>query len=283
MEKQELTAEIKRFTQLLRESAPEQKGELEKKLIDLYFEFYRTSAELTTKGNIVDKIAEITVEKPTNWALKIKALEELQFKRYDVIVTLLDGTKLPKGQVPAGASYINENGQKCQKTLTVAQPNTKPEEKTSGFNLKNIKDKVSQKLDDTFVSRKTFNANPALIPTIADKILKHFKDDGFEVNSENNDDTVTLFLTNGDIFKTIAGLKTGLVVKIAPIGDSQIDIVSSIDNYKERRNAMVAGAAASLLSIPLAIPSIIGAVKQARLDEKPIEIATDVILNSKNI
>ena len=120
-------------------------------------------------------------------------------------------------------------------------------------------------------------------PDDKETFFDYFKDDGFEVNSENNDDTVTLFLTNGDIFKTIAGLKTGLVVKIAPIGDSQIDIVSSIDNYKERRNAMVAGAAASLLSIPLAIPSIIGAVKQARLDEKPIEIATDVILNSKNI
>lgn len=161
------------------------------------------------------------------------------------------------------------------------------------LNLKNIKekvskklddakDKVSKKLDDTFVSRKTFDAYSALAPTIADKILERFKADGFEVNSENNDGTITLFLTKGDIFKTIAGLRTGLVVKISPIGDNQIEIVSSIDNYKERGNAMAAGAAAGfLLALPLAIPSIIGAVKQAHLDEKPIEIATDVILNSE--
>lgn len=160
--------------------------------------------------------------------------------------------------------------------------------------LKNIKDNVSKKLvdaketvskklDDTFVSRKTFNAYSALAPTIADKILERFKADGFEVNSENDDGTITLFLTKGDIFKTIAGLKTGLVVKISPIGDNQIDIISSIDNYKERGNAMVAGAAAALLALPLVIPSIIGAVKQAHLDEKPIEIATEVILNSENI
>lgn len=150
------------------------------------------------------------------------------------------------------------------------------------INLKNIKDKVSKKLDDTFVSKRTFNANPALIPTIADRILEHFKGEGYEVNSENTDSIVTLFLTKGDVFKTIAGLKTGLVVKISPIGANQIDIVSSIDNYKERGTAMAAGAAASfLLALPLAIPSIIGAVKQAHLDEKPIEIATDVILNSE--
>lgn len=156
------------------------------------------------------------------------------------------------------------------------------------LNLKNIKekfskklddakDKVSKKLDDTFVSRKTFNANSALAPTIADTILERFKADGFEVNSENNDGTITLFLTKGDIFKAIAGLKPGLVVKISPIGDNQIDIVSSIDNYKERGKL----AGASLLAFPLAIPSIIGAVKQAHLDEKPIEIATYVILNSE--
>lgn len=150
------------------------------------------------------------------------------------------------------------------------------------INLKNIKEKVSKKLDDTFVSKKTFNANPALIPTIADRILEHFKGEGYEVNSENTDSIVTLFLTKGDVFKTIAGLKTGLVVKISPIGANQIDIVSSIDSFKERGKAMAAGAAAGfLLALPLAIPSIIGAVKQAHLDEKPIEIVTDVILNSK--
>ena len=30
----------------------------------------------------------------------------------DVTVTLLDGTKIPKSQVPVGVIYINEKGQK---------------------------------------------------------------------------------------------------------------------------------------------------------------------------
>lgn len=140
MENTVLTAEIKRITELLRQSGPDKKGELEKKLVELYFEFYRTSAELTSKGDIVNRISKVKVERPTNWSLKVKALEELQYRRYDVIVTLLDGTKLPKEQVPAGASYINEKGQKCQKALKVT-PAVQPEKKDQNL-IGNIAQKI---------------------------------------------------------------------------------------------------------------------------------------------
>lgn len=132
MENTVLTAEIKRITELLRQSGPDKKGELEKELVELYFEFYRTSAELTSKGDIVNRISKVKAEKPTNWSLKVKALEELQYRRYDVVVTLLDGTELPKEQVPAGVTYINEKGQKCQKALKVT-PTVQPEKKDQKF------------------------------------------------------------------------------------------------------------------------------------------------------
>lgn len=132
MENSALTTEIKRITELLKQSGPDKKGELEKELVELYFEFYRTSAELTTKGDMVNKISQIQAEKPTNWSLKVKALEELQYRRYDVVVTLLDGTELPKEQVPAGVTYINEKGQKCQKALKVT-PTVQPEKKDQKF------------------------------------------------------------------------------------------------------------------------------------------------------
>lgn len=132
MENTVLTAEIKRITELLKQSAPEKRGELENKLVELYFEFYRTSAEITSKGDIVNRISQMKVEKPNNWALKVKALEELQYRRYDVVVTLMDGKKLPKEQVPAGEFYINEKGQKCQKALRVTQV-AQPEKKDQKF------------------------------------------------------------------------------------------------------------------------------------------------------
>lgn len=140
MENTALATEIKRITELLSQSTPDKKGELEKRLVELYFEFYRTSAELTTKGDIVNRISQIKTERPTNWSLKVKALEELQFRRYDVVVTLLDGAKLPKDQVPAGAFYINEKGQKCQKALKVMQA-AQPEKKDQKF-LGNLAQKI---------------------------------------------------------------------------------------------------------------------------------------------
>ena len=129
MDKQQLTTEIKRLTELLRQSSPDKKGEIEKQLIELYFEFYRIDEELKDKGDINDRIAKMKEGKPTNWSLKVKALEELKYKRYDVIVTLLDGTELPKEQVPAGETYINEKGQKCQKGLKVVPVQQQPEAK----------------------------------------------------------------------------------------------------------------------------------------------------------
>lgn len=132
MENTVLTAEIKRITELLKQSGPDKKGELEKKLAELYFEFYRTSAEITSKGDIVNRISKVKAEKPTNWALKVRALEELQYRRYDVVVTLMDGKKIPKEQVPAGEFYINEKGQKCQKALKVT-PVVQPEKKDQKF------------------------------------------------------------------------------------------------------------------------------------------------------
>lgn len=145
MDKQELTTEIKRLTELLKQSAPDKKGEIEEKLVGLYFEFYRIDADLTDKGIIVDRVAQMKGERPTNWTLKVKALEELKYRRYDVVVTLLDGTKLPKECVPAGATYINEKGQKCQKTLKVmSSPQTVEQNKNKMFG--NLGKKISTAL-----------------------------------------------------------------------------------------------------------------------------------------
>lgn len=53
----------------------------------------------------------------------------------DPIVTLLDGTKMPKSQVPVDTIYINENGQKVKKVMHAAPSDEKPvqEEKKSLF------------------------------------------------------------------------------------------------------------------------------------------------------
>ena len=51
----------------------------------------------------------------------------------DVIVTLLNGTKIAKSKVPIGEIYINEKGQKCRKVLKTVPVTTKPETKGGAF------------------------------------------------------------------------------------------------------------------------------------------------------
>lgn len=50
----------------------------------------------------------------------------------DIIVTLLNGTKVPKSKVPVGEIYINEKGQKCRKVVKVVATQKVPEPKCKG-------------------------------------------------------------------------------------------------------------------------------------------------------
>lgn len=75
----------------------------------------------------------------------------------DVIVKLLDGTEMPKSEVPVGTIYINENGQKVKKVLKPAQPKAKVEQEEqkgllgklkSGKNNSGNENPLVQKLRD---------------------------------------------------------------------------------------------------------------------------------------
>ena len=64
----------------------------------------------------------------------------------DVIVTLLNGTKIAKSKVPVGEIYINEKGQKCRKVLKAA----KPEEKGTTHNIADV---IVTLLDGTKIAK----------------------------------------------------------------------------------------------------------------------------------
>ena len=145
-----------------------------------------------------------------------------------------------------------------------------------------LKDKAvgSAKQIDPFVSTKVFKADQALIPAIVEAIIGHFKADGYETNVVTEDDGVTrlISLAKGDMFASVAGLKMSLNVTIKPVDNEKIDVHCAIGSYGKRALPTLG---AALVALPLAIPSIIGVVKQSKLDDKVIEIATDVIKNSK--
>lgn len=144
-----------------------------------------------------------------------------------------------------------------------------------------LKDKAvgSAKQIDPFVSTKVFKADQALIPAIVEAIIGHFKADGYETNVvEEKNGAYLISLAKGDMFASVAGLKMSLNVTIKPVDKDKIDVHCAIGSYGNRALPTIG---AALVALPLAIPSIIGVVKQSKLDDKVIEIATDVILNSK--
>lgn len=65
----------------------------------------------------------------------------------DVTVTLLDGTKVAKSQVPAGVVYINENGVKVKKVASKVASTAPAASALLGGNLLGgLKDMINQKL-----------------------------------------------------------------------------------------------------------------------------------------
>lgn len=65
----------------------------------------------------------------------------------DVTVTLLDGTKVAKSQVPAGVVYINENGVKVKKVASKTASTAPAVSALLGGNLLGgLKDMINQKL-----------------------------------------------------------------------------------------------------------------------------------------
>ena len=84
----------------------------------------------------------------------------------DIIVTLLNGTKVPKSQVPVGEIYINEKGQKCRKALKVVATQKAPEPKRKGV-LGNFAQKITSGLVNG--SNQLIKVSKSAVKTIGEK------------------------------------------------------------------------------------------------------------------
>lgn len=70
----------------------------------------------------------------------------------DVIVTMLDGTKVAKSEVPEGVVYINENGLKVKKVKKVVAATPQHSAAKSSSIFDSLKDMVGQKLPNILSS-----------------------------------------------------------------------------------------------------------------------------------
>ena len=125
----------------------------------------------------------------------------------------------------------------------------------------------------TFKSTKTFFVSPALMPEIARNIASDFANDGYEVQTQElSTGGYDISITKGGVFKAIIGMKTALKVNIAPIGES-IRIDAGVGIFGQQAIPTVIS---MFFFWPVLITQIWGLVTQAKLDDKALEIATQV-------
>ena len=126
----------------------------------------------------------------------------------------------------------------------------------------------------TFNTHKIINAEPSLIPAMANKITEHFKSQGYEVDVQVSDlGTYDISLTKGGMFKAVLGLKTALKVTLK----SEFDKVSFDAGIGIFGQQLIPALIMYFVAWPVLLTQIWGMVQQSNLDDTALFLAESVI------
>lgn len=130
-----------------------------------------------------------------------------------------------------------------------------------------------------FSTKKILYGSTSLIPTIANRIQEEFQNDGYEVAMDAlSSGGYDISITKGGVFKAVLGMKTALKVTLLPQG-SNIHFEAGVGIWGQQAIPTVIS---MLFFWPVLITQIWGMVEQSRLDDKALDIASDVIMMSGN-
>lgn len=126
----------------------------------------------------------------------------------------------------------------------------------------------------TFNTHKIINAEPSLIPAMANKITDYFKSQGYEVDVQVSDlGTYDISLTKGGMFKAVLGLKTALKVTLK----SELDKVSFDAGIGIFGQQLIPALIMYFVAWPVLLTQIWGMVQQSNLDDTALFLAESVI------
>lgn len=131
----------------------------------------------------------------------------------------------------------------------------------------------------TFNTKKILYGASAYIPTIAGRIQDEFQNEGYQVAVEAlSSGSYDISITKGGIFKAVLGMKTALKVTLLPRGNDII-FEAGVGIWGQQAIPTVIS---MLFFWPVLITQIWGMVEQAKLDDKALEIAKEIIYMSSN-
>ncbi len=126
----------------------------------------------------------------------------------------------------------------------------------------------------TFSTKKILYGSISLIPTIANRIQEEFQNEGYEVAMDAlSSGGYDISITKGGVFKAVLGMKTALKVTLLPQG-SNIHFEAGVGIWGQQAIPTVIS---MLFFWPVLITQIWGLVQQAKLDDKAITIAENVV------
>lgn len=125
-----------------------------------------------------------------------------------------------------------------------------------------------------FKSIQTFFVSPALIPMIARDLTTAFREEEYEVHSEELiSGGYDISITKGGVFKAILGMKSALKITIAP-DKGAVRIEAGVGIFGQQAIPTVIS---MLFFWPVLITQISGMISQAKLDDKVMAIAAATI------
>lgn len=131
----------------------------------------------------------------------------------------------------------------------------------------------------TFSTKTTLFGSSSLIPTIANRIQGEFQNDGYEVSMDAlSSGGYDISITKGGVFKAVLGMKTALKVTLLPQGNT-IGFEAGVGIWGQQAIPTIIS---MLFFWPVLITQIWGMIDQAKLDDKALNIAKDVIMMSGN-
>ena len=125
----------------------------------------------------------------------------------------------------------------------------------------------------TFNTHKILNADPSLVPSMANKITSHFSAEGYEVDVKVSDvGTYDISLTKGGMFKAVMGLKTALKVILKPESD-RVSFDAGIGIFGQQ---LIPTVIMLFVAWPVVLTQVWGMVKQSNLDDTALVLAESV-------
>lgn len=126
----------------------------------------------------------------------------------------------------------------------------------------------------TFNTHKIIDAEPSLIPAMANKITEHFKSQGYDVDVQASDlETYDISLTKGGMFKAVLGLKTALKVTLKPESD-RVAFYAGIGIFGQQ---LIPALIMYFVAWPVLLTQLWGMVQQSNLDDTALFLAESVI------